>query len=238
MDYKKIYSDFIKNRRTLEAGISGYSEVHHIVPRSYGGSDSPENLIRLTAHDHYFAHCCLAKIHGGKMWFALSAIAMIATRRGRPYSKRKMIESAKLNGVVLRTALIAQMRKDGRLVQVGKKGADNGNHNSELYDWVNLDTGMERQATIHAMWREFGGSRPKWTQCQTGAYKTCFGWTIKGRDIRIRGMKGKSLDVRSPSGEVFKVSQKELCELSGMSIACASRLFRGNQKKSFGWELA
>jgi hypothetical protein len=74
MDYRKIYEDFISSRRGM-GEPAGYSERHHIKPRSLGGLDEPENLIRLSARDHYFAHCCLAKIYGGEMWAALHLMA-------------------------------------------------------------------------------------------------------------------------------------------------------------------
>lgn len=34
----------------------GYSEKHHVCPRSLGGSNSAKNLVRLKASDHYLAH--------------------------------------------------------------------------------------------------------------------------------------------------------------------------------------
>ena len=68
MDYRRIYSEFIVDRRTKEPAVEGYTERHHIVPKSLGGTDEPANLIRLTAEDHFFAHLLLAKIHGGGMW--------------------------------------------------------------------------------------------------------------------------------------------------------------------------
>lgn len=39
-----------------------------------GGGDDPENLIRLTPEDHYFAHLLLAYAHGGKNWVAVHAM--------------------------------------------------------------------------------------------------------------------------------------------------------------------
>lgn len=38
-------------------------ETHHIVPRCLGGSDSPENLVRLSYRQHYIAHALLTKMH-------------------------------------------------------------------------------------------------------------------------------------------------------------------------------
>jgi len=43
----------------------GYVEEHHIVPRSLGGTDDPENLINLSARQHFIVHWLLHKIYQG-----------------------------------------------------------------------------------------------------------------------------------------------------------------------------
>lgn len=57
------YTQFINSLRGQS--VDGYAEVHHIVPRSLGGSDDADNLIRLTARQHYIAHWMLARAIGG-----------------------------------------------------------------------------------------------------------------------------------------------------------------------------
>lgn len=47
----------------------GY-EIHHIMPRSLGGSDEPHNLVYFTPREHFIAHRLLARLYGGSMWFA------------------------------------------------------------------------------------------------------------------------------------------------------------------------
>jgi len=74
MNYKKIYEDFIEDRRKKEFNLlmSGeYKETHHILPKSLNGSDEPNNLINLCADDHLFAHLLIAKIHGGTQWYSI-----------------------------------------------------------------------------------------------------------------------------------------------------------------------
>lgn len=62
MDYAKLYESLIEARRSK--GIpQGYKEVHHIIPRSFGGSDDPDNLVALTAREHFVAHRLLAKMY-------------------------------------------------------------------------------------------------------------------------------------------------------------------------------
>ncbi len=91
MDYPKIYHNFINSRRVLEADLiksGAYYERHHILPRSLGGDDLPNNLIALNADEHLFAHLLLAKIHGGLMWLAVKA--MIDFEPNKKKNSRKL----------------------------------------------------------------------------------------------------------------------------------------------------
>jgi len=54
----KVWHDKIiarANNRTLE----GYKEVHHIIPKSCGGSNDKDNIVNLTAREHYIIHLLL-----------------------------------------------------------------------------------------------------------------------------------------------------------------------------------
>jgi hypothetical protein len=77
VNYIRIYDEFIKDRRQKEPGLTGYTERHHIVPKWSGGTDDPDNIIRLTPEDHYFAHLLLAYSQGGKNWNALHAMVAL-----------------------------------------------------------------------------------------------------------------------------------------------------------------
>ena len=78
MDYTKIYLSLIEKAQTRT--LEGYCEVHHIVPRCMGGSDEPENLVRLTPEEHYLAHQLLVKIHPKSYALVKAAAMMIPSR--------------------------------------------------------------------------------------------------------------------------------------------------------------
>ena len=62
MDYQKIYSQLIlkaKERKTVE----GYKELHHIIPKCVKGTDDVNNLVELTAKEHFIAHLLLTEIY-------------------------------------------------------------------------------------------------------------------------------------------------------------------------------
>ena len=61
MNYARTYYRIIENR--LKNPYTGYTEKHHIIPRSLGGSDSADNLVRLTAREHFLCHWLLVKMY-------------------------------------------------------------------------------------------------------------------------------------------------------------------------------
>jgi hypothetical protein len=58
--YTKIYYNIIN--RALSRPITGYTEKHHIVPRSLNGSNKKDNLVHLTAKEHRLCHLLLTKM--------------------------------------------------------------------------------------------------------------------------------------------------------------------------------
>lgn len=94
MNYKRIYDELIV-RAQRRAKPKGYTERHHIIPRSLGGSDDQFNLIDLTAREHFIAHMCLSFIYGGSQWYAISMM------KGR-YNNSKLYEIARKQFVLTR----------------------------------------------------------------------------------------------------------------------------------------
>lgn len=43
-----------------------YTEKHHIIPKSLGGNNDQENLVKLTAKEHFVVHHLLIKMLSGK----------------------------------------------------------------------------------------------------------------------------------------------------------------------------
>jgi rRNA maturation endonuclease Nob1 len=61
MNYQKIYQNLIENRK--QNILESYVETHHIIPKCLGGTDRKENLVKLTAREHFVAHQLLIKIY-------------------------------------------------------------------------------------------------------------------------------------------------------------------------------
>lgn len=63
MNYKLIHDSIIQNAQK-RVKPEGYTEVHHIIPKSFGGHKTdPANLVILTGREHFVIHQLLAKMH-------------------------------------------------------------------------------------------------------------------------------------------------------------------------------
>lgn len=60
MNYKNVYDNIVK--KAVDRGEPDvYFETHHILPRSLGGSDEDNNLVKVTAREHFILHYLLTK---------------------------------------------------------------------------------------------------------------------------------------------------------------------------------
>lgn len=75
MNYARHYQLLIEKARA-RGGVDGYSETHHVVPRSLGGPDDEENLVVLTGREHFLAHLLLWKANPNERSLASAAWMM------------------------------------------------------------------------------------------------------------------------------------------------------------------
>jgi len=61
MKYENIYSQIVE--RAKHRVLEGYKETHHITPRCMGGTDEKDNLVDLTAREHFICHLLLTRIY-------------------------------------------------------------------------------------------------------------------------------------------------------------------------------
>jgi hypothetical protein len=85
MNYKKIHDQIIK--RAKNRILEGYKENHHIVPKCMGGTNESDNVVELTAREHFIIHKLLHRIyptHQG-LWFAIWIMSTTKTSNDRDY---------------------------------------------------------------------------------------------------------------------------------------------------------
>jgi hypothetical protein len=75
MNYERIYNQLISRAKTRI--LNGYKERHHIVPKCIGGTNTLDNLVELTAREHFLAHKLLCKIYPNVKGIRLAFWAMV-----------------------------------------------------------------------------------------------------------------------------------------------------------------
>lgn len=88
MNYEKHYEKLIERGKSRK--LECYKEKHHIVPRCLGGTDEKENLVELTAREHFIAHILLVKINPRKYGLIKAVNMMCCIGEGQDRSMNRM----------------------------------------------------------------------------------------------------------------------------------------------------
>ena len=85
MNYRKLYKNIIKRAKNRK--LTCYKENHHIIPRCLGGSDDKNNLVYLTAKEHFMCHrlLCLIYPKNGKLKSAVFFLSCIEGKGQKRY---------------------------------------------------------------------------------------------------------------------------------------------------------
>ena len=100
--YTKWYNNIIVTAQSRVLPREIYTESHHIIPRSLGGSDDLSNLVELTAREHRLVHILLPRmtidpLHTKSMWYAAWMILRTKNKNQiRTISKGKAYELVKI----------------------------------------------------------------------------------------------------------------------------------------------
>jgi hypothetical protein len=90
MDYKKIYTQIIERAKNRQ--LKNYKEKHHILPKCLGGLDVKENLVELTAREHFLCHMLLCEIYP-KEYKLKHALFLMAIGKQKVKEKTYVINS-------------------------------------------------------------------------------------------------------------------------------------------------
>jgi hypothetical protein len=139
--YTTWYNSLINKAKNRT--ITGYTEKHHIIPTALGGTNDKDNLVRLTAREHFVCHLLLTKMTTGndkyKMNFALHMISnaknigegrYIPNSRFYEYAKKCFkeslnqywtLEQRRLHGEKTRPSSLGRKHKDETIQKMKNK---------------------------------------------------------------------------------------------------------------------
>ena len=125
MNYLKIYEQLCTRgqNRSKESGI--FYEKHHIIPKSMGGSNKNENLVKLSAREHFICHRLLVKMTEGHNKVKMSYAIRTMMNRENQYQQRYKISSKIYESIIEETkATIGNNLKGSNNPYYGKKHSE------------------------------------------------------------------------------------------------------------------
>jgi len=120
--YTRIYNKIIQQAQA-RVKPETYTENHHIIPKSLGGDNSKDNLVALTAREHFVCHLLLTKMTEGDNRSKMAMAVFYLTGRGKAKER---------NNIIKHSRLYEKLRKEHALfVSKQKKGCKQPPRTSE-----------------------------------------------------------------------------------------------------------
>lgn len=144
--YTSIYFSIIELSRNRN--ISGYTEKHHIIPKSLGGTNEQSNLVKLSAREHYICHVLLTRMTTGKnkskMVHAASAFITWASSR----HDRKI----KINSKIFQT--LKELRQQNLIEEMSKPENKKKSSDGAKQLWANDEYKKEASVKRKLLWKD------------------------------------------------------------------------------------
>ena len=143
--YTKWYMNIVE--RAKNRVVDGYTESHHIIPRCLGGSDDKNNLVSLTAREHFICHLLLTKMSDNN---SLKYALQMMTVKNKHHGERHTPNS-----------LLYEYTKTCNSIATSERLRGKVGYNAGRKKYRNLETGEVRllkETPDLELWEKFGGS--------------------------------------------------------------------------------
>lgn len=149
MDYKKIYNQIIE--RAKNRNLEGYYENHHIIPKCLGGQDKKNNIVKLTAREHFICHWLLHNTfpENIKLSRAFSMMCLVESKnQDRHVPSSRIIEYAK------KLKSKSQSGENNSKYWLGKKGGPVSGDNHPMKKFPDLRAQISKKLLGHTVSEE------------------------------------------------------------------------------------
>jgi hypothetical protein len=238
MNYQRIYDNLISYRQNNPA--TGYTEKHHILMKSMGGSDDTSNLVVLTGREHWIAHILLYKIHKNSQTIhACHMMAMRCEERSISYIKN--------------SRLYEEIRKHhsklaSKRMKISQSGECNSQYGTRWMCNIELQENKKilKEDKIPEGWIL---GRNKWKNIEiiftcvicnctflklkcSKTYKTCSSECL--HLLKIKNRKGKTLDkkTRKKLSDSAKIRMRKQIDSGNMKFSSVDTVWINNGTKS------
>jgi len=194
MNYQKVYNQIIKRAKTRQ--LEGYKEKHHIIPKCLGGNNDKENIVELTAREHFICHKLLCEIYPKETKLIQALWLMSINKNKKNHQKYKVssreYERIKKENSILVSSCIKKLKKNHPCYKDPKRG-----------EKISKSLTGYKQNKEHLNKRKLANSKPiiqynldgtplrEWISCTEAS---------KVLNINIRGINNNLLNISKSSG--------------------------------------
>lgn len=94
--YTSWYYKIISNAQVRCLPDNTYIEKHHIIPKSLGGTNAPDNIVKLLAREHFICHLLLIKMTENKSKRSMAYAAWQMTNIKGRTSRDRYVPTSKM----------------------------------------------------------------------------------------------------------------------------------------------
>ena len=185
MNYQRIYDQIIERARTRQ--LEGYVEKHHIVPRCLGGTNNTENIVQLTAREHFICHQLLCEIYpdNDKLKYALYLMNIGKQKHknadyrisSRTYERLKLEHSLFLIGKKHKNKTKQKKSKSMKLVWANKTDKEKKQYGEKVWETrIKNKTNVVTKEQAENISKALLGRKMPWRTKQVSQYDLNNNW--------------------------------------------------------------
>lgn len=213
-----------------------YVEKHHIIPRSLGGNNSKNNLVELTAREHFICHRLLTKMtlnkNKRKMLFAINMMLSKTKNQDRyvcssrtykkikeDWSKINPFKNAEWQKENIKTARVGKLHKSEskNLISQKNKGKTPHNKGVPMTSEMKLRISQTKKSNPTSVWNK--------------GLKMNYSLEAQSKMIRSKVWK-----ICPPDGQKQEITNlKKFCKENNLSWRAMRELASGQRNYYLGW---
>jgi 5-methylcytosine-specific restriction endonuclease McrA len=234
--YTRWYFNIINNAKLRI--LDDYIERHHIIPKSLGGANTKDNLVCLTAREHFICHWLLTKMTEGqnKMKMCMALVMMRASHK--KHQRYNTPLTSRVYAQIKEKAVEGFRAGTNKLVKEGKhnwqklkrKGKDHLQFDHTIYDWYHAATKTRVSMTRYDLIRTYNLSDSRICEVIQGRAKSAKDWFLwSNRPIEY-------VWYHQETNTSVKMTQRNFIKAYNMNPNSVGNMI-SNNRKSKGWIL-
>ena len=226
--YTTWYTAITDRARTRK--LEGYTERHHVIPKSLNGTDDKTNLVDLTAREHFICHWLLTKMYTGeaksKMIYALNGMKRNGkfTQRYETLVTSRVYENLKKEFSIVHSAtmkgrdpwnrgipITEEQREKNRIAATGKKRSAEA-----IAKAVAKQLGQKRSEETKLKMSLSAKGKPKGPMSEENKLKISQGTKGKSKPIGMGTRLSATVAAQLAAGTHYTQQPKQTCPHCGV----------------------